>query len=49
MPNNYSPTAFLVQAMADDQVRAADYVVTLTFVGSAGYEKARRLAQNPVP
>jgi hypothetical protein len=49
MPNNYSPTAFLVQAMADDQIRATDYVVTLAFVGSAGYEKARRLAQNPVP
>lgn len=49
MPNNYSPTAFFVQAMAEEPVRAVDYVVTLAFVGSAGYQKAQRLALNPVP
>jgi hypothetical protein len=49
MPANYSPTAFIVQAMGDDAVRSIDYVVTLTFVNSTGYEKAKRLAQNPVP
>jgi hypothetical protein len=49
MPNNYSPTAFLVQAIADPSVRTVDYVVTLAFVNAAGYSKAKRLAQNPVP
>jgi len=49
MPANYSPTAFLVQAIADPAVRSVDYVTTLAFVNAAGYEKAKRLAQNPVP
>ncbi|HEY5937039.1 MAG TPA: hypothetical protein VIU61_20455, partial [Kofleriaceae bacterium] len=49
MPNNYSPTAFLVQAIADPAIRSVDYVVTLSFVDAAGYQKAKRLAQNPVP
>ena len=49
MPNNYSPTAFLVQAIADPSIRSVDYVVTLSFVDAAGYQKAKRLAQNPVP
>ena len=48
MPNNYSPTTFLVQSMADSQ-RAMDYVVTLAFVTPTTYQKAQRLAQNPVP
>jgi hypothetical protein len=48
VPNNYSPTAFLVQALPD-AARTMDYVVTLTFVNSTGYQKAQRLAQNPVP
>jgi hypothetical protein len=47
-PNNYSPTAFLVAAMGDD-ARAVDYVVTIAFVNGATYDKARVLAQNPVP
>jgi len=49
MPPNYSPTAYIVQAMGDEQTRTMDYVATLAFVGSAGYEKAKVLAQNPVP
>ena len=49
VPNNYSPTAFLVQSITDEPVRTVDYVVTLAFVGATGYQKAQRLAQNPVP
>jgi hypothetical protein len=49
VPNNYSPTAFLVQSLAEGNARTMDYVVTLTFVGAAGYQKAQRLSQNPVP
>jgi len=49
MPNNYSPTTFLVQAMGDTSKRATDYVVTVAFVNGAGYAKAQTLAQNPVP
>lgn len=49
MPANYSPTTFLVQAMGDTATRATDYVVTVAFVNGAGYDKAKRLAQNPVP
>ncbi len=49
MPNNYSPTTFLVQAMSDSPMRALDYVVTLSFVTPTPYMKAQRLAQNPVP
>ena len=49
MPNNYSPTTFLVQAMSDSPMRAMDYVVTLAFVTPTTYMKAQRLATNPVP
>jgi hypothetical protein len=49
MPNNYSPTTFLVQAMGDTAKRATDYVATVAFVNGGGYAKAQRLAQNPVP
>jgi hypothetical protein len=49
MPLNYSPTAFLVQAMADESVRSVDYVATLAFVNATGYQKAQRLSSNPVP
>ncbi len=49
MPLNYSPTAFLVQAIADEPVRAVDYVTTIAFVNAAGYQKAQRLSSNPVP
>jgi hypothetical protein len=46
---NYSPTAFLVQSMGPSASRTVDYVATIAFVDAAGYEKAKRLAQNPVP
>ena len=47
---NYSPTAFLANATLPEGVRALDYVATVVFVdGQAAMEKARRLAQNPVP
>ncbi|MBX3261896.1 MAG: hypothetical protein KIS78_18075 [Labilithrix sp.] len=47
---NYSPTAFLANATLPDGVRALDYVATVVFVdGQADMDKARRLAQNPVP
>lgn len=49
MPNNYSPTTFLVQSMGDTATRPMDYVVTVAFVNGAGYAKAQGLAQNPVP
>ena len=49
MPNNYSPTTFLVQAMVDAPDRPLDYVVTVAFVNGAGYDKAKQLAQQPVP
>jgi hypothetical protein len=49
MPNNYSPTTFLVQSIVDEPLRAVDYVTTLVFVDSAGYQKAQRLSANPVP
>jgi len=49
MPNNYSPTTFLVQAMGDTSKRATDYVATIAFVNGGGYMKAQLLAQNPVP
>ncbi len=47
---NYSPTAFLANATLPAGVRALDYVATVVFVdGQAAMDKARRLAQNPVP
>ncbi len=47
---NYSPTAFLANATLPAGVRALDYVATVVFVDSqADMDKARRLAQNPVP
>ncbi len=47
---NYSPTAFLANATLPAGVRALDYVATVVFVdGQADMDKARRLAQNPVP
>jgi hypothetical protein len=49
MPANYSPTTFFIQSIVDEPVRSVDYVVTLAFVGSTGYQKAQRLSSNPVP
>ncbi len=47
---NYSPTAFLANATLPAGVRVLDYVATVVFVDSqADMNKARRLAQNPVP
>jgi hypothetical protein len=47
---NYSPTAFLANATLPAGVRAIDYVATIVFVdGQTDYDKARRLARNPVP
>ncbi len=49
VPNNYSPTAFLVAALGERAERAMDYVVTVAFVDAAGYTKAQALSHNPVP
>lgn len=49
VPPNYSPTAYLVQAMGPTETRTMDYVTTITFVNGAGYDKAKLLAQQPVP
>lgn len=49
VPPNYSPTAYLVQAMGPTETRPFDYVATVTFVNGAGYDKAKALAQQPVP
>jgi hypothetical protein len=46
---NYSPTAFLVNAMQSDGVRKMDYVATVVFTDNAGYAKAKTLSRNPVP
>lgn len=46
---NYSPTAYLVQSMGDTATRKFDYVTTVTFVNGATYDKAKVLAQQPVP
>lgn len=47
---NYSPTAFISNAMLPEGVRAMDYVATVVFVdSSADYEKAKGLARNPIP
>jgi hypothetical protein len=46
---NYSPTAYFIAAMGDEATRTVDYVVTLAFVNSEGFSKARDLAQRPVP
>lgn len=49
MPNNYSPTTFLIQAMGPEATRSMDYVATVAFVDAAGYAKAQTLSRNPVP
>ena len=47
--DNYSPTAYFIQAMGDEANRAVDYVATVVFVDAEGYAKARELARLPVP
>jgi hypothetical protein len=49
IPNNYSPTAYLVSALGPAETRAMDYVVTVGFVNATGFKKAKALAKNPVP
>lgn len=49
MPANYSPTAFIVQAIVDEPLRTFDYVTTLGFVNATAYQKAQSLSSNPVP
>lgn len=49
MPNNYSPTTFLAQAMGPADKRPVDYVATVAFVNAGGYAKAKTLASQPVP
>jgi hypothetical protein len=49
VPDNYSPTAFLVAAMPERAKRPVDYVATIAFVNGAGYEKAKVLSRQPVP
>src|SRR5678809_1150598 len=44
MPNNYSPTTFLIQAIAEGPLRSTDYVTTLSFVNAANYQKAQKLS-----
>jgi hypothetical protein len=46
---NYSPTAFLVNAMQPANQRKLDYVVTVYFTDATGYAKAKLLSKNPVP
>jgi hypothetical protein len=46
--DNYSPTAFMVQAMPAGQ-RPVDYVATVVFVSPTAYAKAKTLSSNPVP
>lgn len=48
---NYSPTAFLVNASlpSDHALRKVDYVATVMFTPGAALDKAKRLAQSPVP
>lgn len=49
VPNNYSPTAYLVESLGERASRAMDYVATVAFVDAAGYQKAVTLSHNPVP
>lgn len=49
VPDNYSPTAFLVASLGGREERSMDYVVTVAFVDAAGYQKAQTLSHNPVP
>jgi hypothetical protein len=49
VPNNYSPTAYLVESLGERGSRAMDYVATVAFVDAAGYQKATTLSHNPVP
>ena len=49
MPANYSPTAFMVQAMVDEPLRTMDFVATLAFVTPAAYTKAKGLSGAGVP
>ncbi|MBP9205654.1 MAG: hypothetical protein KBG28_16905 [Kofleriaceae bacterium] len=49
VPPNYSPTAYLVAAMGDGATRPTDYVATIAFVNGATYDKAKVIAQQPVP
>jgi hypothetical protein len=49
MPANYSPTAFMVQAMVDEPLRTMDFVATLAFVTPTAYEKAKGLSGAGVP
>ncbi len=46
--DNYSPTAFMVQAMPAGD-RPMDYVATVVFVSPTAYTKAKELAKLPVP
>lgn len=48
---NYSPTAFLVNAMlpADHGLRRFDYMATVVFADAATVAKAKQLSHNPVP
>jgi hypothetical protein len=51
-PANYSPTAFLVNALLEtnDPDRAFDYVATVIFAEKGStYEKAKLLSKQPVP
>jgi hypothetical protein len=45
---NYSPTAFMVQAMPAEN-RKVEYVATIVFVSPTAYQKAKVLSANPVP
>ena len=49
VPDNYSPTAFLVASLGERAARTMDYVATVAFVDAAGYQKAQTLSHNPVP
>jgi hypothetical protein len=44
VPENYSPTAFLIASMLADSVRTVDYIATIGFVDAAGFAKARQRA-----
>ncbi len=44
IPENYSPTAFLIATMPEDEVRSVDYIVTIGFVDKAGFAKAKQIA-----
>ena len=49
IPANYSPTAFLIETLREENARTFDYVATVVFADNAQIAKAKTLSANPIP